>query len=80
MVTISLAEASEHLTELVDNVIAGETVEITVRGEVVARLVGAQKVYEKVDVARLKASVELMPKQDTDSGTFIRAMRDDARY
>ena len=80
MGTISLAEASEHLSELVENVMAGETVEITVRGEVVARLVGPQKVYRKVDVARLKASVELMPKQDSDSGTFIRAMRDDSRY
>ena len=80
MGTISLAEASEHLSELVDNVMAGETVEITVRGEVVARLVGPQKVYRKVDVARLKASVELMPKQDSDSGSFIRAMRDDSRY
>jgi prevent-host-death family protein len=76
----SLAHAKARLSELIDRVKAGETVEITRRGKPVAKIVPQQRPLKKVDVDALERLAERLPLQSQDSGEFIRQMRDDARY
>lgn len=80
MKTVSLADAKSHFSELVDQVEAGETVQITRRGKPVARLVSAHPEKKPVDVEALRRIAAKMPVQTGSSGDFIRRMRDDARY
>ncbi len=55
METISLAEAKAHLSELVDLVEAGESVEITRRGRAAAVLVPVEPPRRSIDAAVLGA-------------------------
>jgi prevent-host-death family protein len=80
MDSYSLADAKAHLSELVDRVEAGETVEITRRGKLVARLIGAEKVRKPFDFGKLRAHKESMTYQKQSGGDFVRAMRDSDRY
>lgn len=80
MNSVSLADAKSHLSEIIDRVEAGETVEITRRGVPVARLVPTAKPLQRIDFARLKALTDAMPMQEQDAGEFIREMRDSDRY
>ena len=81
MERINLADAKARLSEIVDRVEAGESIEITRRGKPAARLVPAtpEKVWQPVDVAMLERLQAKMPMQEP-AGDFIRRMRDDARY
>lgn len=76
----SLAAAKAHFSELVDRVEAGETVEITRRGKLVARLVGSEKVKKPFDFTKLQAATEGMTFQHQSAGDFVREMRDSDRY
>ena len=76
---INLADAKARLSELVDRVERGETVEITRRGKPAARLVPAMPAKVKVDVAMLRALQATMPMQTESAGDLIRRMRDE-RY
>ncbi len=80
MGSYSLADAKAHLSELVDRAEAGETVEITRRGRLVARLVGAEKIRKPFDFGRLRALTDNMTYQEQSAGDFIREMRDSDRY
>ena len=80
MDSVSLADAKARLSELIDRVEAGGTVEITRRGKPVARLTAAVKPREKVDAASLKALTDAMPRQTQDAAAFVRSMRDGDRY
>lgn len=80
MKTVSIAEAKAHLSELVDGVISGEGVTITRRGKPVAELVVPSRPRKKIDFAELRAFTASMPLEEEDSGTFMRRLRDDARY
>ncbi len=80
MASISLAKAKAHLSELVDRVEAGETVEITRRGKPAARLVPMERVIKKLDVDALAAMTAGMTYQEQSAADFIREMRDSARY
>jgi prevent-host-death family protein len=80
MDSYSLADAKAHFSELVDRAEAGETVEITRRGKLVARLVGAEKVRKTFDFSKLRASADRMTFQEQSAGEFIREMRDSDRY
>ena len=80
MNSISLADAKTQLGALVDRAAAGETVAITRRGKEVARLVGSKKILKPIDVEMLRALAEKLPRETEDAGTFMRKMRDDARY
>lgn len=80
MHSYKLADAKARLSELIDRVEAGETVEITRRGKPAARLVPPEKQLKPIDwdaLARLRAS---LPPQKQDAGEFIRWMRDTDRY
>ncbi len=80
MGVISLAEAKAHLSELLDRVEAGETIEITRRGKAVAKLSPMALPRRKVDVARLARLTDGMPDQAQDAAALVRAMRDGDRY
>jgi prevent-host-death family protein len=80
MESYSLADAKARLSELVDKVEAGETVEITRRGKIVARVVPAARRPAKVDVDALRRLTANQPMQDEGAGAFVRRMRDTDRY
>ncbi|MGR9425608.1 type II toxin-antitoxin system Phd/YefM family antitoxin [Rhizobium leguminosarum] len=82
MASVNLAEAKAHLSELLNRVEAGETVEILRHGKPVAQLVPVKTRKKPVDVARLKALTASMkpPAKPVDSAACIRDMRDNDRY
>ena len=80
MDTIRLADAKAHLSELVDRVEAGDTIDITRRGKTVARLTAATRPRKRIDLAMLKALTASMPSQARDATDLIRSMRDGDRY
>jgi prevent-host-death family protein len=77
---VSLAEAKAHLSELVDRVEGGESIEITRRGRPVARLTAVARPRKPVDVAMLQALTESLPRQPQDAADLVREMRDADRY
>jgi prevent-host-death family protein len=79
MSAISLAEAKAHLSELIDRVEAGETIDITRRGKPVARLVAAGQ-RKPIDLAELQALTAEMPWSSESAADLVRSMRDSDRY
>jgi prevent-host-death family protein len=80
MQTVNLADAKTRLSELVNRAEAGETVCITRRGKLVARLIAAGTPRKKIDIESLREMTAGMPKQPESAGDFIRKMRDSDRY
>jgi prevent-host-death family protein len=80
MDAINLAEAKAHLSELVDRVEAGDSIDITRRGKPVARLTTVAKPRRPIDVAMLQSLTATMPLQTGDAATLVRSMRDGDRY
>lgn len=82
MERINLADAKARLSEIVDRVEAGESIEITRRGKPAARLVppAPERVWKPIDVDMLERLQAKIPMQKESAGEFIRRMRDDARY
>ena len=81
MERINLADAKARLSEIVDRVEAGESIEIVRRGKPAARLVPAvdKREWKPVDVGALHKLHAKMPVQEP-AGEFVRRMRDEARY
>ncbi len=80
MDTVSVADAKAHLSELIERVSKGETVQITKRGKPVARLTGMATPRKPIDIEALRALTQSMPEQEELAGEFMRRMRDDYRY
>lgn len=80
MDVVSLADAKAHLSELVDRVEAGDTIDITRRGKPVARLTAVDQPRRRVDAAELRALTDTMPLQEVGAADFVRMMRDEDRY
>jgi prevent-host-death family protein len=78
MAAISLTEAKARLSEPVDRVEAGDTIEITRRGKPVARLTGIAR--RPLDVDSLRALTAGMPPQAESAADLVRSMRDSDRY
>jgi prevent-host-death family protein len=76
MTAISLADAKAHLSELVDRVEAGDSVDITRRGKPVARLTAASRPRKPIDAALLGALTRSMRPQNQDAADLVRSMRD----
>ena len=76
--TISLANAKAHLSELAERAAAGESILITKRGKAVVRLSSAIAAKKPIDANALRAITDAQG-SSTDE-TFIRRMREDARY
>ena len=77
---ISLADAKAHLSELVDRVEAGDSIEITRRGKPVARLTAVARPRKPIDVALLQSLTAAMPPQSQSAADLMRSMRDGDRY
>ncbi len=80
MDTIKLADAKAHLSELVDRVEAGDSIDITRRGKAVARLTAVSKPRKPVDAAKLRALTSALPAQTQSAADLVRSLRDDDRY
>ena len=80
MDTVNLADAKTNLSQLVDRVEAGATIEITRRGKPAARLVAVAKKKKPISLAELEAHIKMMPHQNEDAAQFVRNMRDSDRY
>lgn len=77
MDSINLADAKAHLSELIDRVEKGETIEILRRGKPVARLTGIKPPSKPFPVAELRKLTDAMKMADVPSVDLIRAMRDE---
>jgi len=80
MKSIAFAEAKARLSELVDDVEAGESIRITRHGKAVAEIHPIRTEREPIDFAALKKMTDAMTPQDEDGGTFMRRLRDEERY
>jgi prevent-host-death family protein len=79
MSAINLADAKAHLSELVDRVEAGDSIDITRRGKPVARLTAVARTRKRVDKALLQALTATMPPEAEGAAELVRSMRDSDR-
>jgi prevent-host-death family protein len=79
MNAITLADAKAHLSELVDRVEAGDSIEITRRGRPVARLTAVARPRKRIDKAVLQALTATMPRDEEGAAELVRSMRDSDR-
>ncbi len=77
---VTLADAKAHLSQLIDRVEAGETIDITRRGKPVARLVTVTAPRKPIDLGLLQSVSAAMPTAMEDAADLVRAMRDGDRY
>ncbi|MDN5848227.1 MAG: type II toxin-antitoxin system prevent-host-death family antitoxin [Nitrococcus sp.] len=77
---VNLADAKARLSELAELAAAGDTVVITKRGKPVAQLTRLQTPRKPVDLGILQRLTRAMPAQTEDAGSFMRRLRDEARY
>jgi len=77
---VTLADAKAHLSQLIDRVEAGETIDITRRGKPVARLVTVNAPRKPIDLGLLRSVTAAMPPATESAADLVRAMRDGDRY
>jgi antitoxin (DNA-binding transcriptional repressor) of toxin-antitoxin stability system len=77
MITVNLAHAKAHLSELLDKVEAGEEVVITRRGRAVAHLRQAFRQRRPLNFAELAAFRARMPRLSRPSAELLREARDE---
>ena len=76
---VSLADAKARLSELVDRVEAGDSIDITRRGRPVARLTAIDRPRRRIELARLRSLTASLPPQAEAAADLVRAMRDGDR-
>jgi prevent-host-death family protein len=80
MLSVNLAAAKAHLSELVERAAAGDPVRITRRGKPVAQITAIKTPRKRIDIAALRAMTDAMPIQSETSRDLVRRMRDEDRY
>jgi prevent-host-death family protein len=80
MNAINLADAKAHLSELIDRVEAGDSINITRRGKPVARLTAVVSPRKRIDAALLMSVTATLPPQSHSAADLVRSMRDGDRY
>ena len=80
MDAIKLADAKAHLSELVDRVEAGDSIDITRRGKAVARLTSVETPRKRIDAVLLQGLTATLPQATETAADLVRAMRDSDRY
>jgi prevent-host-death family protein len=80
MNSVNLADAKAHLSELLDRVEAGDSIDITRRGKPVARLTTVATPRKPIDIARLQSLTASMPQQTQTAAELVRTMRDGDRF
>jgi len=76
MDAINLADAKAHLSELVDRVEAGDSIDIIRRGKPVARLTSVARPRKRIDAALLQLLTATMTPQARGAADLVRSMRD----
>ena len=76
----NLADAKAHLSELVDRVEAGDSIDIIRRGKPVARLTSVARPRKRIDAALLQLLTATMTPQAQGAADLVRSMRDGDRY
>jgi len=79
MLTVNLAHAKTHLSQLLDKVEAGESVVITRHGRPVAELRGTRAGKKPIPFEELAAFRATLEPLERSSAELIREMRDDER-
>lgn len=79
MVTVNLARAKAHLSELLDKVEAGEEVVVTRRGRAVAHIVPAARQKHPLRLDDLASFRATMPRLRRPSADLLREARDEER-
>jgi prevent-host-death family protein len=77
MVTVSLAQAKAHLSELLDKVEAGEEVVITRRGRAVAHILSATRTKKPLRLKKLAEFRAAMPALRRPSAELMRELREE---
>ncbi len=77
MLTVNLAHAKAHLSELLDQVEAGEEVVITRHGKPVAHMRHAVQPKQPLDLEALAELRARLPPQRRSSADVLREMRDE---
>lgn len=77
MESINLADAKAHLSELIDRVEKGESIQILRRGKPVALLVAPNRPRKPFPLDEIRAFTDSLPFQTESSADLIRKMRDD---
>jgi prevent-host-death family protein len=77
MVTVNLAQAKAHLSELLDKVEAGEEVVVTRYGRPVARILAATSPKQPIPLEELAAFRATMPQMLRSSAEILRELRDE---
>lgn len=80
MDAVNLADAKAHLSELIDRVEAGDSINITRRGKPVARLTAVARPRKRIDAVLLQSLTATMPLQAQAAADLVRSMRDGDRY
>ncbi|MER8392520.1 type II toxin-antitoxin system Phd/YefM family antitoxin [Mesorhizobium sp. M1340] len=80
MGAVNLADAKAHLSELIDRVEAGDSIDITRRGKPVARLTAVARPRKRIDGVLLQSLTATMPLQAQAAADLVRSMRDGDRY
>ncbi|MER8833418.1 type II toxin-antitoxin system Phd/YefM family antitoxin [Mesorhizobium sp. M0833] len=80
MDAVNLADAKAHLSELIDRVEAGDSIDITRRGKPVARLTAVARPRKRIDAVLLQSLTATMPLQAQAAADLVRSMRDGDRY
>ena len=78
MLTVNLAQAKAHLSELLDRVEAGEKVVITRRGQPVAHILPAVGAKQPVAHRQLAEFRETMPRLRRTTTALLRDLRKEA--
>lgn len=77
MVTVNLAQAKAHLSELLDKVEAGEEVVITRRGRAVAQIRPATRARKPIRLEELSEFRAAMPPLRRPSAELLHELRDE---
>jgi prevent-host-death family protein len=77
MVTVNLAQAKAHLSELLDRVEAGEEVVITRRGQAVGHIMPATRPKKRLPLKELAEFRATMPRLRRPSAELLREARDE---
>lgn len=80
MLTVNLAQAKAHLSELLDKVERGDEVVITRHGKAVAHIRPALPPKKPLPLEKPAAFRAGASRWRKDSATLVRQMRDDERY
>lgn len=79
MESYSIADAKARFSEVVERAEAGETVDITKRGKLVAKVVPVEQPHKPFDFELLRRLTDRLPVQKQSAVDLIREMRD-AKY